>query len=197
VGAELAARAHRVTGVDSSPRLVELARERHPAVVADAAALPFPDASFDLVVAYMSLMNLDELDAAVAEAARVLEPGGRICASLLHPVFAAGSWAAEGADAPFVIAGSYYGGPAKIWTSDRDGIVMTFHDRPLPLEAYVRALEAAGLLLERVREPVPDDTYVRDAPSAARLRRIPLFLHLRAVKLGAWHLHEGARHLNN
>ncbi len=39
VGPELAVRGHRVVGVDSSPRMVELAR--HEAVVADAAALPF------------------------------------------------------------------------------------------------------------------------------------------------------------
>ncbi len=96
VGAELARLGHRVVGVDSSPRMVELAAERHEAVVADATALPFPDGAFDLVVAYMSLMNFDDLDGAVREAARVLEPGGRLCASVLHPTFAAGTRDAEG-----------------------------------------------------------------------------------------------------
>jgi ubiquinone/menaquinone biosynthesis C-methylase UbiE len=57
VGAELVRRGYRVTGVDSSARMVELAREQHEAVVADAAALPFADSSFDLVLGYMSLMN--------------------------------------------------------------------------------------------------------------------------------------------
>jgi ubiquinone/menaquinone biosynthesis C-methylase UbiE len=57
VGAELAQRGHHVVGVDSSPRMIELAGELHEAVVADAAALPFEDGSFDLVIAYMSLMN--------------------------------------------------------------------------------------------------------------------------------------------
>ncbi len=41
----------------------DLARERHEAVVADAACLPFDDGSFDLVVAYMSVMNLDDPEA--------------------------------------------------------------------------------------------------------------------------------------
>ena len=55
VGAELQRMGHRVIGIDSSPAMVELARERHEAVVADAGALPFEDGSFDLVVAYMSV----------------------------------------------------------------------------------------------------------------------------------------------
>jgi SAM-dependent methyltransferase len=182
VGAELVARGHRVVGVDSSPRMAELARERHEAIVADAAALPFEDGAFDLVVAYMSLMNMDDLAGAVHEAGRVLERGGRLCAAVLHPLFAAGGWEdPNAADSAFVIAGSYFEGPTKVWESDRDGIRMVFHDRPAPLAAYTRALEDAGLLLERLREVSPAET-VADAPPAERLRRIPLFLHLRAVK---------------
>src|SRR5262245_53181167 len=55
VSRDLVARGHHVTGVDLSPTL---ARHAHAAdddgayVAADAAALPFPDATFDLAVAY-------------------------------------------------------------------------------------------------------------------------------------------------
>jgi SAM-dependent methyltransferase len=150
--------------------MVELAQEQHEAVVADAVALPFGDASFDLVVAYMSLMNMDDIDGAVREAARVLEHGGRFCLSVLHPLFAAGSWVD---DETFAIR-DYFNGPTKVWESDRDGIRMTFYDRPIPLSRYAAALEAAGLLIERIAEPAPE--------SDPRLRRIPLYLHLRAVK---------------
>ena len=55
-------------------------------------------------------------------------------------------------------------------------------DRPIPLEGYVGALESAGLLLERLREPAPDDALVAEVPATARLRRIPLYLHFRALK---------------
>lgn len=175
VGAELARRGHDVVGVDSSPRMVELAQEHHPAVVADATALPFADASFDLVVAYMSLMNMDDLDGAVRESARVLESGGRLCVAVLHPVTAAGSWAGD----DFVL-GDYFNGPVKIWTSDRDGIAMTFYDRPIALSRYAGAFEAAGLLIERIAEPVPSDELRSEL--AERLRRVPLFLHVRALK---------------
>ena len=74
VGAALTRLGHSVVGVDSSPGMVAMARERHEAVVADAASLPFEDAAFDLIVAYMSVMNLDDPEAGIREAARVLEP---------------------------------------------------------------------------------------------------------------------------
>jgi SAM-dependent methyltransferase len=142
-----AASARRSAGVattssasDSSPAMVAFALERHPAVCADAADLPFDDVCFDLVVAYMSLFNMDDIPAAIAEAARVLRPGGRLCASVLHPLHSAGAWYGD----RFVVDRSYFDGATRVWTSDRDGIRMTFHDRPISLEHYANALERAG-----------------------------------------------------
>ena len=181
VGAELVRRGHSVVGVDASPAMVELARERHEAVVADATALPFADESFDLVVAYMSLMNLDELEGAVREAGRVLAPGGRLCSADIHP-FNVGAFESSEPDAAYVIADSYLEPQPTRFTSDRDGIRIEFYDLPIPLERYSRAFEGAGLELEAIREPMAPDAFVRARPAAARRRRFPLLLHLRAVK---------------
>jgi SAM-dependent methyltransferase len=182
VGAVLTERGYDVIGVDSSPRMVELAIERHEAIVADAAALPFEDSAFALAVAYMSLMNVDDLDGVVAEAARVLERGGHLCAAVLHPLFAAGAWTdMESPDSTFAVT-DYFSGALTPLESNRDGIRVTFYDRPLPLSRYAAALERAGLLIEALREPVPDDAYVRDRPRAVRHRRVPIYLHFRAVK---------------
>jgi len=170
VGAELASRGHDVIGVDSSPQMVAHARERHEAVVADATALPFEDEAFDLVVAYMSLMNMEDIPAAVHECARVLEHGGRMCIAVLHPITAAGEWADDRPESAFVIE-RYYDKPTKVWVSDRDGIAMTFHDRCITLEEYSRAFEAGGLVVESVRE----------IPHPWR-GRIPLFLHVQVLK---------------
>jgi SAM-dependent methyltransferase len=178
VGAELARRGHTVLGVDSSPAMVEMAGEQHEAVVGDASDLPFEDGAFDLVVAYMSVMNLDDPEAGIGEAARVLEPGGRLCIAVVHPIDGAGAF--EGDE--FVIRGSYFEPKAKVWTSDRNGIQVTFYDRALPLERLFRALEDAGLVIEAVREPRPSAEFIRANPVSERRLRVPLFLHLRAVK---------------
>jgi SAM-dependent methyltransferase len=108
VARDLAARGHRVTGVDASPTLLRAATDAHADghyVLADAAALPFEDASFDLVVAYNSLMDVQDMPTAVREAARVLEPGGRFCVCVTHPLANAGRFAGREPDAPFVIEG--------------------------------------------------------------------------------------------
>ncbi len=178
---------HRVTGADAAPTMVRLAAghpDAGPVVLADAAVLPFRDAAFDLVVAYMCLHDMDRMRQAVAEAARVLEPGGRLCAVIPHPVNSAGEFRGRDGDAPFLIEGSYLDPAPLRDTLDRGGIHLTFHSEHRPIEAYLRALEAAGLLTETIREPGSPDHAVAGDPAARRWQRVPQFLHLRAVRPG-------------
>jgi SAM-dependent methyltransferase len=183
LGAALSNLGYSVIGVDASARMVELASERHEALVADAAELPFEDGSFDLVIAYMSVMNFDDPEGAITEASRILEPGGRFCTAVLHPIDGAGRFESDDdPSSPFVIEGSYFDPPAKLWSSERDGIEMTFLDQALPLERLFRAHENAGLLIEIVREPRPSDEFIAKRRRGARRLRIPLLLQLRAVK---------------
>jgi len=176
---------HRVAGADAAPTMVRLAVSHPaapPAVLADAAALPFRDGAFDLVVAYMSLHDMDQMPDAVAEAARVLDRGGRLCLAIPHPVSSAGSFTSRDGAAPFTIAGSYLDPAPDDWVFERGGIRVAFHSERRPLEAYGRALETAGLLIEAIREPrAPDELVARD-PAQRRWQRIPMFLHARAVK---------------
>ena len=176
---------HQVVGVDASLTMVQFAvahENAQPAVLADAGRLPFADQTFDLVVAYMCLHDIDDMPQAVAEAARVLRPGGRLCAAIPHPVSTAGSFQERDADAPFVIAGSYLDPARLAMTAGRDGFRLTFHSEHRPLEAYIQALAAAGLLTETIREVTAPDFVVGRDPAARRWQRIPPFLHLRAVK---------------
>jgi SAM-dependent methyltransferase len=187
VARDLIARGHRVACVDISPTLIEAARQAGPEgtyVVADAAALPFPSGWFDAVIAYNSLMDVSDMEGSVREAARVLRAGGRFCICVTHPVADSGRFAAREAGAPFVIDGSYLG-PRRPWhqvVQAKKGLGMTFRGWTYPLEAYMGALEVAGLLVEALREPpIPEAAVARD-PADHRWRRLPAFLMLRAVK---------------
>jgi SAM-dependent methyltransferase len=70
-----------VSFVDLSPRMVELARARGiDAEEGDVQQLRFEDGSFDTVVSAWMLYHVPDLDAALAEIARVLVPGGALIA---------------------------------------------------------------------------------------------------------------------
>ena len=179
---DLQERGHDVIGIDSSPTLVAAARELATSMdvrVADATAIPLDDASVDLAVAFMSLHDMDAMPSVLKEVARVLEPGGRLCAAIVHPINSAGRFEGRSGDAPYVIAGKYleefrYEDPVE-----RDGLSMTFRGMHRPIESYFIALEKAGLLVDMLREPgVPDDAINEDADR--RWQRLPLFLHLSA-----------------
>jgi len=85
----LAPHAHRYVCIDASPRVVAAAKERLRRYKnvevreADMHALPFVDASFDLVVLMHALTYAAKPAQAVAEAARVLKRGGRLLLSSL------------------------------------------------------------------------------------------------------------------
>ena len=68
------------TGIDPTPALIAAARARDIEgnyVEAAAEHLPFGDDSFDLVVSYLTLIDIPDLQAAIREMARVLRPGAR------------------------------------------------------------------------------------------------------------------------
>ena len=188
---DLTARGHSVTALDASPTLLDAARKRESAaeyVLGHAEALPFAAASFDLVVTYNVLMDVADMSAAVAEAARVLVPGGCLCACVTHPMSDAGRWASPDDDASaFVVEGSYLGARRFEMTVERDGMTMRFDGMAYPLEDYARALEAAGLVIEALREPAASGGlgHRPDREAWVRWRRIPMFLMFRARRPAA------------
>jgi len=176
----LAGMGYDVRGVDRLPAMVAAAREVDPSIevdLADAAALPYPDASFDLVVAFLSLMDMDDLAGAVRETARVLVHGGLLCLAVVHPINAAGTFE----DSSFVISGSYLESSIYREVATHNGLEMTFVGRHVPLETYVDALADAGFVIERLREPaVPEHAIEKERDR--RWQRVPLFMHIRAAR---------------
>ena len=172
---DLAALGHRVLAVDASPTLVRHARETDPDgeyLVANAAELPLHDGSADIVAAFMSLQDMDDADGAVREAWRVLESGGRVCVALVHPINSAGKFESDDLDARFVIRDSYFELRRYVDRIEKDGLEMTFTSDHRSLEGWLQLLTEAGFLIERMRE----------IPGTLRWERLPLFLHVRAVK---------------
>jgi SAM-dependent methyltransferase len=176
-----------VIGIDPSPTLIDAAREADPDGdyrIADAATIPLPDGTTDLVTAFMTPQDIDDLDAAMREAARLLVRGGRLRTATVHPINSAGHFAgpttgrnARDADATFEIQDSYFEDRRYRDAIERDGLPMTFSSIHRDLERLAASILGAGLLIDRVVE-VPDTS----APPGSRWQRIPLFLHLGAVK---------------
>jgi SAM-dependent methyltransferase len=181
LGRDLAAVGHRVVALDSSFTLAR-ACATHPegvsAAVGDAAAVPLRSGCADLVVAFMSLQDIDDLEAAVFEAARLLDTQGHACIAIVHPLNSAGRFEGKQDDgtAPFVIRGSYQETFRYHDDIERDGLAMSFHSEHRPLQSYSTAFERAGLVIEAIREVTVDD------PSD-RWARIPMFLDLRARRV--------------
>jgi hypothetical protein len=125
---------------------------------------------------------MDDMDAAIGEAARVLGPGGTLCLAVVHPLASAGRFAGEDASSPFVIDGSYLETYRYSDSFARDGLEITLVSERRPIASYVAALSEAGFVVERLRETdVPESGIMR--PRSRRWQRIPLFLHVRAAKL--------------
>jgi ubiquinone/menaquinone biosynthesis C-methylase UbiE len=81
----LAGLARRAAGVDLSPGMLARARERGLDVrEADATALPFGDATFDVAVSFKVLAHIPEVAKAIAEMCRVVRPGGYVVAEFYN-----------------------------------------------------------------------------------------------------------------
>lgn len=130
------AQRHAVTGVDASPDMLALARAKVPEarfLVGDLRALPFCDASYNLVVCGLSLCHVADLTGAAAELARVARPGARLVLTDPHP-----------------IAGSIL---SQAFFPTDDGGLAFVRNHPHRLGQYLDAFAGAGLRLRRCHEP--------------------------------------------
>ncbi|MFI7640438.1 class I SAM-dependent methyltransferase [Nonomuraea sp. NPDC049400] len=135
--AHLAGRGHRVRGVDSSPDMLERARQRVPQAefqLGDLSSLPVPDESVDLVVCSLALTHVPVLDPALAEFARVVRPGGHVVITDIHP-----DGVARGVVPPVRLP------------DGQPGRVATYRHL---VGDYLRAALAVGLQVRRCDEPL-------------------------------------------
>jgi SAM-dependent methyltransferase len=144
------------TGVDPTPRLIDEAVRRDPSGdyrIGRAEALEFPDAGFDLVVSYLTLIDVAGLEEAVSEMARVLAPGGTLLIANLASFSTAGAesgWvaAADGTRLHFAVDRYLEERAIEVeWEGIR---VVNWHR---PLSTYLGLLLEQGLRLVHFAEP--------------------------------------------
>ncbi len=191
--ARAVAGAHGAAVVGLDPAIAQVAEARRraggPAYVrGDAAALPVGDGAVDTVVACLVFEHIDALDGAIAEVARVLEPGGRFLFFLNHPILQTpgSAWIDDHTVDPpeqYWRLGPYLDETATVEQVER-GVFIRFVHRPL--SRYVNTLAAEGLMLERLLEPPPPPSFLARADEYDAARAYPRLLVLVCRKaLGA------------
>jgi len=165
---------------------------------ASAVELPFGDEAFDFATAFMSLMDIPETEKVLAEAWRVIRPGGFLQFSILHPCFNPPhrkNCRDENRNVYAIEIGDYFVdargridewifGTAPQAMRDRLPKFKTprFHR---PVSQWLNLLIEAGFILERFEEPCPTPEKVRAHPSLQDAQVAAYFLHLRVRKSSA------------
>ena len=198
----LARRGARVRAVDISNVFVGHARQAEADEplgidyrVASAVALPFGAATFDFATGFMSFMDIPEAERVLAEAHRVLRPGGFLQFSITHPCF----------DTPHRRNlrdgdGRTYAMEVGDYFLDLDGRIAEWLFEKVPADLtqgmakfkvprftrtvsrWLNLLVDRGFVIERVEEPRPSDATVRACPALQDAQVVAYFLHFRVRK---------------
>ena len=191
---ELKRRSANVIGVDGSEMLIRIARERAEAeqleiqfVCANANALDtIADNSCDVVVAAMSLMDVEDYPGAVREVRRILSNSGSLFMSITHPCFTprVAEWQRDPDDRHrllFFKVDRYF--DREVWedkiTKDFSAPVLRRHR---PLQDYLQVLLQEGFLLRDFSEAEPIAEELTKSPRFRKLERVPYFLFMRWEK---------------
>jgi ubiquinone/menaquinone biosynthesis C-methylase UbiE len=192
----------RMTGIDIAPTFIRYARQAEAETPlgiayqeASALELPFEDESFDFATAFMSLQDMPEQDRALAEAFRVLRPGGFFQFSMIHPCFQTPRWGwvfDEAGRKVAVTVGDYFrenrvrveewtfGAAPKEMKEKYPKFKTPYFERTL--SDWLNLVIDAGFVLEQLAEPSPTDEVLREHPEEYDARIIAFFLIVRGRK---------------
>ncbi|MCL2645893.1 MAG: class I SAM-dependent methyltransferase [Phycisphaerales bacterium] len=193
----------RMTAIDIAPTFLRHACESETTeplgidyLEASGTQMPFENASFDFVMATMSLMDIPEPERALAEAFRVLRPGGFIQFSICHPCFQTRKFAwqrDENGRKTAVLAGDYWNRSNGDWIEEwHFGAAPAEERNRFPkfriprftrtLSEWLNALIETGFVIHRINEPRPTEETLAAHPEEYDALIIPLFLQIRADK---------------
>ena len=170
-------------GIDPAPSLIAHARRLDldgDYRVEAAESLGFEDGSFDLVVSYLSLIDIPDVRAAIAEMARVLAPGGRLLIANLASYNSAADandlgWASL-PDGRRVHAMDHYLEEKAAWIAWKGIRIQNWHR---PLSTYMTLLLDEGLTLTHFAEP---RAHGGDPARQAHYDRAPWFMLMEWAK---------------
>jgi SAM-dependent methyltransferase len=171
----LRARGIRAVGIDPTVALLARARtldSQGDYRIGRAEALDFPDGTFDLVVSYLTLIDIPDIERAIAEMARVLRPGGALLIANLTSFITAsvdGRWK-RGEDGEPMFRIDHYLDERASWACWDDIRIKNWHR---PLSRYMALLLRQGLILRHFDEPASSGD---DSEKDARNARVPWFL---------------------
>jgi SAM-dependent methyltransferase len=198
----LADRGARMTAIDIAEVFIGHARDEEAQAprgidyrVASALELPFGGETFDFVVAFMSLMDMPDVPRVLAEARRVVKPGGFLQFSIEHPCFNPPhrrnlrgpdrrTYALEVGDYFRRLDGEvsewlFKSAPPELRSGMRPFRIPRF---TRPLGEWLNLVIDAGFTLERLGEPYPGDQALEKYPRLQDARVVAYFLHVRARK---------------
>ncbi|GMU22106.1 MAG: methylase [Phycisphaerae bacterium] len=186
----------RAVGVDAAEPLVRLARQRSESGityhVGDARDLSFlPAGEFMTAACVLAIQNIHPILPVFQSVNRVLQPAGRLVLVMMHPCFRgpkATGWGWDNKATVQYRRVDRYLIPRKepiVTHPGRDPgrYTWSFHK---PIEAYVKALRNAGLLIDAIEEWASHRTSPpgpRQAAENSARKEIPLFMAVRALKV--------------
>jgi SAM-dependent methyltransferase len=164
------------TGIDPTPQLLETARRRDPSGdyrSGRAEQLEFEAASFDVVVSYLTLIDIADFRTAIREMVRVLKPGGSLLIANLTSftsACAAQGWVKDEAGRRLHFPVDRYLDESSFWFEWAGIRIENWHR---PLAAYMAAFLESGLHLTFFAEPGPVSG---EASRQQDYRRVPWFV---------------------
>ncbi len=198
---QFARRGARMTGVDLSARMIQLARaeeEREPLGIRYEVA-SFSDLSifaagtFHAVISMMALMDCADYDRAIREFWRVLRTGGLLAFNILHPCFmnTFKGWERDESGIVGIRLGNYFqrGSHTECWKFGAAPQSEAHQAEPFTVIYFLRTLAdlinplcAAGFQLEAIAEPRPTEEACQKDPRMQKHQLIPLSLCVKALK---------------
>ena len=188
--------ASKVVGIDLSPKQLDHARQLEQKerlgieyIRDDAAAVieTLPEASFDLVTACVSLVDMPDPRSVIRGAHRVLRDRGRLVFTNTHPVADTREreWVrdASGKKLGLRISGYFDENPIALkWISDRYKYPFQTTGNSYTLQTWMRWIIQAGFILEDFIEPYATDEAIAQHPGLDDTRIVPTFLIIVARK---------------